>query len=330
MKWNELSMTDRAKYIQLAVESGINNLDNIRDAYNKFADGGDIEVSNKDDKPGFFKRLGSNIKEKYNKIKNSSKNDLKDLAYSIMVGQGGKTIGVADRNIAEIIDSASNVDEIVSKRGETPRNLSSLYIYGNDLGQFGESSTLRNLGVNYDKYLKSVGRDPDKVKTYVGYLPSEVILPDLIKDALPEYIKSPMNKTYGNNMDEVAQNLDLEELPMEPDDVAGFLQRLDLDSKGNPIVVNSDLWDFEPKSYFKKYGYNPLLYLKAKALDKVGTPFILKDTYPVQFVDIDTFYDDYAGDLEETVAKDFGFLPEITVIGTKNSKTSNTKNSKKR
>lgn len=42
-KWDKLSMKDRSKYIQLAVESGINNLDNIRDTYNKFADGGYID-----------------------------------------------------------------------------------------------------------------------------------------------------------------------------------------------------------------------------------------------------------------------------------------------
>ena len=33
--WNELSMTDKAKYIQLGVSNGITNLDIIRDTYNK-------------------------------------------------------------------------------------------------------------------------------------------------------------------------------------------------------------------------------------------------------------------------------------------------------
>lgn len=40
MKWNELSMAERAKYIQLAVSSGITDLNNIRDTYNSFAEGG--------------------------------------------------------------------------------------------------------------------------------------------------------------------------------------------------------------------------------------------------------------------------------------------------
>lgn len=32
--WNKLSMADRAKYIKLAVENGIINLEYIRDIYN--------------------------------------------------------------------------------------------------------------------------------------------------------------------------------------------------------------------------------------------------------------------------------------------------------
>lgn len=40
MKWDELSMIDRAKYIQLGVYNGITSLDNIRSAYNSYAEGG--------------------------------------------------------------------------------------------------------------------------------------------------------------------------------------------------------------------------------------------------------------------------------------------------
>lgn len=40
MKWSDLSMTERAKYIKLGVQSGITNLNNIRNIYNSFAEGG--------------------------------------------------------------------------------------------------------------------------------------------------------------------------------------------------------------------------------------------------------------------------------------------------
>ena len=42
-KWNKLSMKDKAKYIKLAVDSGITNLNIIRDTYNKFDEGGPKE-----------------------------------------------------------------------------------------------------------------------------------------------------------------------------------------------------------------------------------------------------------------------------------------------
>ena len=33
-KWDKLSMKDRSKYIQLAVSSGVTDLNNIKDTYN--------------------------------------------------------------------------------------------------------------------------------------------------------------------------------------------------------------------------------------------------------------------------------------------------------
>ncbi len=38
--WNDLSMADRAKYIQLGISNGITDLSTIRDTYNKYAEGG--------------------------------------------------------------------------------------------------------------------------------------------------------------------------------------------------------------------------------------------------------------------------------------------------
>lgn len=73
-----------------------------------------------------------------------------------------------------------------------------------------------------------------------------------------------------------------------------------------PYVVNSDLWDFEPSSYAERYkDFNSLFgdskdirkqnrnrtYYQAKLLNMVGTPFILKDFRPVDFVDVDEYYE---------------------------------------
>lgn len=42
MKWDKLSMAERAKYIKLGVQNGVTNLNSIREVYNSYADGGYI------------------------------------------------------------------------------------------------------------------------------------------------------------------------------------------------------------------------------------------------------------------------------------------------
>ena len=41
--WNKLSMKDRAEYIKLSVANGITSLDEIKNVYNKYAEGGDLD-----------------------------------------------------------------------------------------------------------------------------------------------------------------------------------------------------------------------------------------------------------------------------------------------
>ena len=38
--WNDLSMKDRARYIQMGISSGITDLNHIRSVYNSYARGG--------------------------------------------------------------------------------------------------------------------------------------------------------------------------------------------------------------------------------------------------------------------------------------------------
>lgn len=45
MSWNDLSMKDKASYIRMGVENGITDLDTIREVYNKFAEGGNLNVN---------------------------------------------------------------------------------------------------------------------------------------------------------------------------------------------------------------------------------------------------------------------------------------------
>ena len=41
-KWEELSMQDRAKYMKLAVQNGYRDIRSIREAYNIYAEGGNL------------------------------------------------------------------------------------------------------------------------------------------------------------------------------------------------------------------------------------------------------------------------------------------------
>lgn len=45
MAWNDLTLSDKARMIQMAVRSGITDLRVIHDVYNKYADGGKLESS---------------------------------------------------------------------------------------------------------------------------------------------------------------------------------------------------------------------------------------------------------------------------------------------
>lgn len=229
----------------------------------------------------------------------------KDTAYAIMVnktGYGQGTFG-SSRSLEDIGKAVDNRETIVSNRTNLKRNLSSLYIYGNDLGQFREAPELVPLGVNYDNYLRSIGRDPSEVVTYEGHFNDiPLVLPEGTQDILRSYILSKHNRTYGtDNIPDI-----------NVDDVGGYLRRLDINYKGDPIVVSSDLWDFEPNSYGSRWGHKT----QAQLLDLIGTPFILKQVHPVHFIDPDYFYnkyDQYRMQQPE-IYNDLGYLPSLEII----------------
>jgi hypothetical protein len=45
-KWEELNMADRAAYMRIAVKNGYRDIRSIREAYNKYEDGGDKQINN--------------------------------------------------------------------------------------------------------------------------------------------------------------------------------------------------------------------------------------------------------------------------------------------
>jgi hypothetical protein len=66
MNWDRLSMAEKANVMRLAVQSGIYNLDTIREEYNKFAEGGGIYIKHPGRLTALKERTGKTEAELYN------------------------------------------------------------------------------------------------------------------------------------------------------------------------------------------------------------------------------------------------------------------------
>lgn len=83
MSWNDLSMSERADYIRLGVMNGITSLDNIRNIYNEYKNGGP--------KPKAYARAVSEL-PKYSGMYTDSNGNKSTKANFVYVDEGGKPI----------------------------------------------------------------------------------------------------------------------------------------------------------------------------------------------------------------------------------------------
>ena len=304
--------------------------DNSGSIYNQFIDAAKRYYSQSQNIYNFIRKDAPSIYQ----IWMNNPSERKDISYSLLAGPQSATSlmrndanGRIYANLDEIIQSLRDYKSISQTRGKIPRNLTSLYVYGNDLHQFEESPELRDVGVEYDNYLVSHGIDPEQIKTYKGDIPYTLSFPDFIdSDKIKAFIESDKNKTFGRQ----------QELDRKSDDVSGYLTRLSI-INGVPKVVNSDLWKFEPISYEQNYkdakvkratveyqddekgAYVPGLRHQAYVASKLGTPFILKDVLDIQYMDPDNYYNLYNGrssqnkEIEKYIMDNMGILPELIV-----------------
>lgn len=321
MNWNNLSLKQKADIIKMSVQSGITDLSEIQQLYNSSQKGDGGLLDNIGDAVTTSARwVDRNIITPTSNVL-SAIGDPRGTAYAIMVGnnEDQRTQG-SNRDINDVKYAINNRASIVRNRGNIDRNLASLYIYGNDLGQFREAPELVPYGIEYNNYLRSIGRDPSKVKTYEGnFNAPTVVLPQGSQDRLRDYILSKNNKTFYVQQD--PENTDFE----TTDDVNNYTRRFSINSKGEPIIVNSDLWDFEPNSYSTNNATpqeRTNAWLKSKALDYIGNPFILKQVDPIEYIDIDTFYNMYNELPQESIeaSRGMGYLPEFTFTSTRPTK----------
>lgn len=93
MKWNDLSMPERAEYIRLGVKSGITNIDSIRKIYNEYAEEGP--------KPKAYARATSELPE-YSGTYSDSQGNKSAQANFIYVDEGGRPILTKDLDSYEL------------------------------------------------------------------------------------------------------------------------------------------------------------------------------------------------------------------------------------
>lgn len=106
MEWDKLSMADRAKYIALGVKSGITSLDNIREVYNRYDNGGKkYQVKNtKGELLGEF----NSVEERDNFINNNDnlswvEPDLKELVVTAKSPNSSNKEEMSDQEIARYL-----------------------------------------------------------------------------------------------------------------------------------------------------------------------------------------------------------------------------------
>lgn len=180
MSWNNLSMKDRASYIRMGVESGITDLGTIREAYNKFAEGGNLHRDGGDNTPleydlsktvkvspkqqaerlvslgnGVYKdKISRKLLYNYDEMptaevtghkKEKSINDNWQVAYAKGIPSG--TMASDMKTMNAVTGGALNLVSPSQVIGATGR-----LINDGDFGQFGRNLILGNNGIVTDKF----------------------------------------------------------------------------------------------------------------------------------------------------------------------------------
>ena len=248
--YKDLPLSDRARIIGLAVKSGITDLSTIEEVYNRFDEGGPK----------------SSIKEKL-----ASK--MKDVAYKIATQKSVYTRGNA--NIFEVAAALIGKKE-TSLEDDNKR----AYIYGTG-ERFPEVKEPVE-GFDYTNYLNKYGYEGVKnvygtINPYGKY--------HIDKEYEPLVRALAENKYhFYDNADDIFLETDPDVLGYR-DDVANFIHQFGTDENGNVVINDSDVYDFNPADYDYTRGSGKLLTkLEAKLMDKIGTPYIIRqERQPVIF-----------------------------------------------
>lgn len=239
--YKDLPLSDRARIIQMAVQSGISDLRTIEDVYNKFATGGPI----------------------------------KDLAYKIMTDDTVMSRGNA--GIKDIVRAVTR-----PKKDVIMDDNKYAYLYGTGDRYPEVEEPIQ--GFDYTNYLNRSGYKG--IKNVYGVINpySEYHLDPEYETLVTELAKHKYH--FYDNADEMYLDTDVENTPTGyRDDVANFIHTLDLDEKGDTLVHDSDVYDFNPIDYnYTRGAGRRIAKAQAKLLDKIGTPYIIRqENQPIYF-----------------------------------------------
>ena len=209
--WNKLSMKDRAKYIKLGVANGITSLDEIRDIYNKYAEGG--ELSKKEEE----ERRPDNWKPQYWFTPKYEAPTLKDALFKAYDdGRQGKNILWNDRaykvalNKKDAVEYQHHLNKNITNEDVVNSYIDNiLYVMENPNNTgfkkgkyypYADSSSPMNIGpgINYTSDLAK-GLDFSGKTGYKKDVLNELIREDLMKKM--EGINSDLHNMYGERAD---------------------------------------------------------------------------------------------------------------------------------
>ena len=246
--------------IKLAVDSGITDLRTIRDVYNSYAEGGSTKEDNDEPKPNATV---------YTRPKGTSK--LKDLAYRI---------GTYDPIQQEGAATPINIIKALLRKDVPMDDNKYAYLYGTE-GRYPELEG-KPQGFDYSNYLNRYGYQG--VKNVQGTINpvGEYHIDESLRPLAEELARN--NYHFYDDADDMFLDYDPDVLGYR-DDVANFIHQFALDKNGNVVVHDSDVYDFNPVDYQYSRGVTkPLVKLEAKMMDKIGTPYIIRqENQPLKF-----------------------------------------------
>lgn len=310
MSWNDLSMADRAKYIKLGVKNGITSLDNIRDAYNSYAEGGikstiinkmldytigDLPISTVRRRL-YNKVLPVGYSHAYSRFKDAIHNETPDITdFDSLVSRSRDDIWAEylqiPRSERHNINTYGNVTKVIDSNYTPTKNTQDISYKALDNHTIGRNVTSR--GDTY--YLKG----------------SKSLAQRLIEDAFGK--GAGFNDTDGanSNIDDRSKS-SKKVLKIGENKISGVLDEYfanhtigrGLDPKEGEYISYYDLWDLTPEGGHGKDQSNGI----GKPVEFYDRIY-LDDYYEIPREERNSYTDALYG----------GYLPELTVHSNKKS-----------